>query len=209
MSALGYYGDDMYDPTSGRDMGETARRINEESQLRKQYDYLFAAERARLEQQVHDLEARNADLSVKLGEYRSKVSRLESAAAYAERKKSRGSGPKPKERNRVIYWVTACLDSDAAELGAVLWQTRRKRGDGPEDGMKVVTYAAEGNVLKLVIDYTVKGGNPQDIWREEGSGRPGMLNRVAARLGVQVLDIECDERSRVPVDDSELPSNGS
>ncbi|MCH1867064.1 hypothetical protein [Nocardioides sp. CFH 31398] len=114
---------------------------------------------------------------------------------------TKAGGGRPKGTVRCIYRVRVWLDSeaDAVSMGDHLWADRYKLDDEPEPGMKVRTWGHQGNMLKLVIDYTTKGNAASDIYRAGDPERPGMLNRVARRLGVTIRDAEVEEQSRVAV----------
>lgn len=192
------------------DMDETARRLHAQYQQRQQYDHLFAAERDHLESRLRDLEAKNTDLLMQVRDAERKIIRLETVAEYETRNKGRrakGSGGMKGQRNRVVFHVTATMTDH--ESACLLGQTLiEERGPESSKSMKVTAWGVNGNVLGFVVDYTVVGGHPADIWRDGVGQRPGMLNRVTERLGVTVLEVECKQHLRERVEDDQMPSEG-
>lgn len=158
--------------------------------LRQEYDYLFTDERQRLIGRITELESKNADLYVQVHEAREDIDRLAAAR--------RRVGGKKKERNHVTFTVTVTVDGDADELGGRLWYERRK-GDGPDGGLQLATYAVRGEVLRMAMEYTGKGGWESDI--------RNVVTRAADRAGVTVLDLEFAEQTRVTLDDPVPPAS--
>lgn len=203
---LGYYGDDMI----AVDMGERVRRVHEQMKQSKQdnLSHLFAQQRDRLEAEIRDLEAKNWDLLIQLREAERNVMRLESVIDKKERRAS-SRGVKKGQRNRVVFHVTATMEDQpsACLLGQTLADTR-----GPESGksMLVTDWGVNGSTLGFIVDYTVVGGHPADIWRDDPSPtRQGMLNRVATGLGVDVVSVDCKQHLRERVEEDQMPSEGS
>lgn len=181
------------------DMGDAARRIHEQHQQRKQYDHLFAAERDRLQATIRDLEARNLDLLMQIREAERKVTRLETIADHDARKKERrakGSGVMKGQRNRVVYDMRWSVDGDAVAVRDAM--LRRY-----SDGTFVVTNAQViGNDLWLWATHVVVGGCRDDALRR--------IKRACRDAGAElVADPEIEILSREPVQDDQMPSDGS
>lgn len=77
-------------------------------------------------------------------------------------KSSTAAAPKPKQRNRVIFDVVAYIVPDAAGTRDAMLR-RYSSGD-----FIVSECHADGQVLMMEIDYTVKGGHPADVHRAHG-----------------------------------------
>lgn len=179
---------------------EDELRLEYEDRIRNLQRQVSAAEAKWNAAQVGSVDAaflrsENRDLTERLRQARHELE--SSKRAYEEllskRRANAATGKTTKAgkpMNRVIYWCTARLNADAAEMRDLLWKERPKFNDGPEQGMKIPGISAEGDTLKFAVDYTVRGGVPQDIER--------MMDKTAKRIGngLAVLDLECIEKSR-------------
>jgi len=139
--------------------------------------------------ELRELREAKFRMETELRELRSHVDRLESRRPSVRR----SAGKPRKQRNRVIYHVTAVVSDRADDLLALLWQQRNPATDV---SMKVAAGSVvNATTLRFVIDYTVKGGYPADVVR--------MLEKTARGLNISVLEVDCDEQSREPAESDE------
>lgn len=176
------------------DMGETARRIADEQRIKTEYAHLFeevwrtaSIEANHLRSEVKRL---YDDLAKAKQELRFKLLELDELRSERGRRRT-ASGSTAKKRNRVVYLVTANV-IDAQLMMETLWKERH-----PGSGVSMLVTAAEtnGRTLRFVVEYTVKGGHPVDVER--------MLNKTAARIGTEVVEVECEQMSREIVEEDE------
>lgn len=90
--------------------------------------------------------------------------------------------------------MTAII-TNAKSMTDTLWRERQ-----PGFGVSLLATAADANgrTLRFVVDYTVKGGHPVDVER--------MLNKPAARIGIEVIQVECEQNLREGVEDDAAES---
>lgn len=174
------------------DVGENARRIADEQRIRTEYAHLFdevrrtaSIEANHLRGEVRRLEA---DLAKAKQDLRFKKIEFDELRAEQSRRGT-ASRAAAKKRNRVVFLVTANV-TDAQLMMETLW---RERQPGSGVSMLVTAAEVEGRTLRFVVDYTVKGGHPADVER--------MLNKTAARIGTEVIEIECEQKLREEVED--------
>lgn len=152
-------------------------------------------QRSELIQRAQAADKRTREVQEKLSMAEARVRGLEAhikkedeKRSAEEEKKATSKSKKAQHYNRVKFSVTANLTGPAQPVLDLLWNERPKLNDEPEFGQKVAAGMADGTVLRLHVDYTVHGGWQADVDRT--------LRAAARKVGLELLDIECMEKSR-------------
>lgn len=144
----------MSDDFIGRPLGDAARHAAEQNELRRTYDYLFAAERDRLTAEVNRLRADSRELTKQVESLTLKAARLEDDLANAVKKS--------KPYNRVVFDLKATVAGDAA---TVLHTMAAMYGRARGGSIRLTHGEVDANTLHVWIEYDVCGGHPADMRR--------------------------------------------